>query len=325
MFPHSLKLKFEWLDKQKSNPLYWNGIVMGLSLLVLFPLLFLDPRMLQSAPIWIKPIKFSVSIAVYSFTLVWILQFLSLQEKTIQKLSWVLTITTFIEIVCIVLQAGRGISSHFNITTPFNGFIFSLMGTSITVFWVAHLLVTIRILRKTDVNKFIKECLMWGLFIASYGMILGFFMTTPRPEQLEEMKQGILNANGGHTFGAPDGGPGILFFGWSTVAGDMRVPHFFGMHAMQFFSVVAWFLGTLSRKDNNISLDSKIPYLRISGLSIFSIIVIMNVQALSGESIFATSKPYLFGYLAAIFFLVVSIVLMMPNFHRKPIAQGVLS
>ncbi|TGL80510.1 hypothetical protein [Leptospira yasudae] len=273
-------------------PLFWNGFINSVSLLILIPALFLDERTVTNAPVWLKPIKFALSIGMYSFTLVWILQFVEGREKTIRGISWIVTAMLAVETVSIAFQAYRGIPSHFNITTPLNGFIFSLMGTAIGILWFFHIVLAIFLLRQKLKNKTLMESLRWGMGIAALGMILGFFMTIPRPEQIEQMKAGILEANGGHTFGAPEGGPGLPLVGWSMIAGDMRIPHFVGIHAMQLIPMVALLFGSFK-------VSQTVSVLAVRNFSIFfaGLIVVLTIQALSGEALLRPSTGIQIGFL----------------------------
>jgi hypothetical protein len=45
-----------------------------------------------------------------------------------------------------------------------------------------------------------------------------------------------------HTIGAADGGKGIPFFNWSITAGDLRIAHFIGMHALQVIPIIAFYV-----------------------------------------------------------------------------------
>lgn len=275
------------LSVSKTNPsLFWNGFINVICLFALIPAVFIDERTVTNSPVWLKPIKFAVSVGMYSFTLVWILQFIEGREKTIRNISWVITIALIVENVAIFGQAYRGIPSHFNITTPLNGFIFSLMGTSISILWIFHVILAFLLIQQKSENKALMESVRWGMGIAALGMILGFFMTVPRPEQIEAME-----ANGGHTFGANDGGPGLPILGWSTIAGDMRIPHFIGIHAMQMVPMIALILGSFK-----MSQSVSINVIRNFSVFLTGFVLILTIQALNGESLLRPSLEIGIGF-----------------------------
>jgi hypothetical protein len=71
------------------------------------------------------------------------------------------------------------------------------------------------------------------------GAASGGFMLRQTPEQKLDP---ALKQFGAHTVGAPDGGPGLPFLNWSAQHGDLRIPHFLGLHAVQIIPLFGWWL-----------------------------------------------------------------------------------
>jgi len=57
---------------------------------------------------------------------------------------------------------------------------------------------------------------------------------------------GYMLARGSHTVGASDGGTGLPFLNWSTIAGDLRIAHFIAIHAIQIIPLFAYVLSQMS-------------------------------------------------------------------------------
>jgi hypothetical protein len=196
--------------------------------------IWLDPRVITGAPAWLKPTKFAVSTAIYTFTLAWIFTLLPEWPRMRRVVGRMTAIVMLLELAIIDTQAWRGTTSHFNVSTPLNGMLFLVMGAAITIQTVSSIAVAVALWR----HRFDDAALGWALRIGMTVTILGAFtgglMTRPTAAQLREARiTGQLPITGAHTVGAPDGGPGLPVTGWSTVHGDIRVPHFIGLHAVQ--------------------------------------------------------------------------------------------
>ena len=99
------------------------------------------------------------------------------------------------------------------------------------------------------------------------------------PEQSEALHTTHkVNAVGGHTVGAPDGGPGLPGVGWSTLHGDLRAAHFFGLHGLPDHSFHRMAFALRKRRLPNSFVFS------IAG-SYLALIGILMWQALRGQSI----------------------------------------
>lgn len=205
---------------------------------------FIDQRVITGAPAWVKPTKFGVSIAVYSVTLLWILSLIRRDTPTRQRFvrwtGWIVVTTLAVELVLIAVQVVRGTSSHFNLSTGFDAAVFTIMGASIGILFLANLVVAVVVLRTQLEDRVMASAIRLGLIIASIGMAFGFLMTNPTAQQLAAMDAGeTVDFVGAHSVGVADGGEGLPFVGWSTEGGDLRIGHFIGMHALQILPFLA--------------------------------------------------------------------------------------
>ena len=212
----------------RSNPvLAITGWAHWALVAVLVVLLATDSRTILGINAWIKPIKFSTSIAIYAWTLAWYLRYLTGSARAVRIVSWGVAVTMFTEIALITMQAARGKTSHFNASSAFNGAVFGIMGVMIALNTVLVVWVLVLFLRN---RPEIADSYLWGIRL---GLLL--FLVAG-------VEGGMMVAHNGHTVGAPDGGPGLPFVNWSTQHGDLRVMHFVGMHALQVLPLIGWLL-----------------------------------------------------------------------------------
>lgn len=228
---------------QENKALTLIGLFSVALLLVALLGLLLDPRTILNEPAWRKPAKFAISFILYSFTLLWLLSFIQRKRWLVGIISWVTAVTAFAELAIISYQAFRGVRSHFNYSTPLDETLFSLMGGFITLLGVMTLLALILLVRQRFSNTAFGLALKWGLLIGFVGAMLGATMTAPTAEQRQQLGHSDAGRYlGAHAVGVPDGGEGLPLIGWSTEGGDLRIPHFIGLHGMQVLPLLGWFI-----------------------------------------------------------------------------------
>lgn len=211
--------------------------------------LFVDDRVLTGAPIWLKPLKFALSIAVYGFTWAWLISLLGIGKRLAGRVSVVLAAVLLVEQVLIVTQVVRGRTSHFNVQTPFDSAVFVVMGLSIAVLWTGTLVLTVLVLRTPFADRATRWALRIGSVVSLAGVGMGALMTSPTSAQLDSMEQGTFKGIvGAHSVGVEDGGPTMPFTGWSTTGGDLRIAHFVGMHALQVLPLLVLLLTVLAAR-----------------------------------------------------------------------------
>ncbi len=256
--------------------------------LVMLPLLaasivglIVDPRFITGAPAWLKPAKFAASIAIYTLTLAWVFTFLPGWTKTRLVVSWITAVALILEIAIIFGQAWRGHSSHFNIATPLDGILFSIMGAAILVQTLSTMAVAVALWRQPFADRAMGWALRLGIVITIVGASSGGLMVTPTAQQLESARAGHrMTVAGAHTVGAPDGEPGLPGTGWSVQHGDLRVPHFLGLHALQLLPLLALvFTRRIGHDDGRVRV---VWTLAASYVALFGLLI---WQALRGQSL----------------------------------------
>ncbi len=195
--------------------------------------LVVDDRMLVGAPIWAKPFKFAVSFTAYCLTLAWMLTLLTRGRRIGRWAGHVVVLTSLAEMVIITVQVVRGKRSHFNTATAFDSALWDAMGMTIVVLWAATLVIAVLLLRTRLTDRATALAVRGGLLIALAGAALGFPMALPSESQRAAGNLDTADVIGAHSVGVPDGGPSMALTGWSTTGGDLRAPHFVGMHALQ--------------------------------------------------------------------------------------------
>ena len=262
-----------------SAPLTGTGVLMLPLLAAAVAGLWLDPRLVTGAPAWLKPAKFAASIAIYTLTLAWIFTWLPAWTRTRRVVGWVTAIVLIVEIAIISAQAARGTSSHFNVGTPLDAALFSVMGALILAQTLASAAVAVALWRERFTNRTMGWALRLGLTLTIAGASIGGAMTQPTAEQLAAARTSRLTVAGAHTVGAPDGGPGLPATGWSTTHGDIRVAHFAGLHAMQALPLLALLLPAAwpDRRRARVIVAAAASYAGLVG--------ILLAQALRAESL----------------------------------------
>jgi hypothetical protein len=201
-----------------------------LALAVVLVVAQFDARTILGLNPWVKPSKFLVSITAYVWTLAWFTRYVSGYRRSVRLLSWGTAVVFVGEMTCIIMQAARGVTSHFNSKTPFDDVVFSVMGMLIAFNTLLVLVTLLLFLRPAERPA---PAYLWGIRL---GLLLFF---------LGSLEGAAMIWNMAHTVGAPDGGPGLPFVNWSTRSGDLRVAHFLSFHALQLLPLAGFALSRL--------------------------------------------------------------------------------
>ena len=224
-------------------------------------LYFADRRTILGINAWIKPMKFASSVAIYVWTLAFFLRYLDGAPSAVHYISLGVAIAMLVEMICIFLQAARGVTSHFNSTTALDGAIFAIMGVFIvlnSVFagWALFLFF--------NAPPALEPAYLWGIRLGLLIFLIG------------SSEGFVMVARLAHTIGAPDGGPGLPFVNWSTRHGDLRPAHFLGLHALQIVPFAGYWIAKFAWADG-------VAWMSAAALLYAAVVFALALQAVRGR------------------------------------------
>ncbi|WP_435625727.1 hypothetical protein [Flagellimonas sp.] len=210
---------------RKESPILY-GVVVFHFILALASVLgwIFDDRMLMGINVWVKPLKFTISGGLYVLTSGFLITLYPFSRRKKNIVNNIVSWTLAAEICIIVFQAARGVQSHYNQSSLFDGILFGLMGIliSIIVFVMVFFIIeTIRL--RLNTPRHVQWAILLGWLVVFFGSWVG----------------GQMIGQMAHNVGVPDGGEGLPLLNWSTIAGDLRIAHFFGLHGIQIIPLFA--------------------------------------------------------------------------------------
>jgi hypothetical protein len=177
----------------------------------------IDTRTLRGANVWIKPVKFALSLGLFALTTAWFVGHLLPAARRLRSLDvivWVLIGSASFELGYIALQAALGSGSHFNVGDPIHAVLYGLMGLGALALTATQPALAWLLLRHADP----RHPPVYRLSVL-IGLVLTF----------------VLGASvGGLLSGLqPPQTAALPVIGWSMAGGDLRPAHFLGIHAQQ--------------------------------------------------------------------------------------------
>jgi hypothetical protein len=217
---------FETLNMRNQALFIFGAVNLGLALVFLI-LSRISDGQVSGTNAWYKPVKFALSIGIYAWTMGWFTHYLG-NGTDIRLFNWFVIVLFGFEIIYIAWKAGQGQQSHFNLSTPFASFMYSMMAIAATVvtLWTAYLGVLFWVRSFPE----LPDAYLWGIRL---GILLFVVFS---------LEGFVMGSRLSHTIGGPDGGKGLPFLNWSRSFGDPRVAHFIGMHALQVLPLLGFYV-----------------------------------------------------------------------------------
>lgn len=204
--------------RDRNEPLFYFGFICLIAAILCLACVRIIPVQVLGTSAWYKPFKFFLSTAIFVWSMAWYLHYLG-TSPGVTAYAWGMIVLLGVEDVYILVQAARGITSHFNVSSPVYAAWWRLMAFAAVSISLWTGFIGIRFFTQTFPE--LPTYYLWGIR-------LGFIVFV-----IFSMEGMAMGARMAHSVGGPDGSAGWPVLNWSKSLGDLRVAHFLGMHALQ--------------------------------------------------------------------------------------------
>jgi hypothetical protein len=213
----------------------------------------------------------------------WVLSRVTRFRRVADGAATVFVVSFLVEIAWITWSAARGRMSHFGVATPLETALYQVAGMIGVVVWIMSAIICLALMLSATEDRAQVWSMRAGMLIALAGMAVGGLMTSPTPEQVADP---AADLRGGHSVGVADGGAALPLLGWSTEGGDLRIPHFIGMHALQVLPLVLAALRLAGRRLPALRRpEVEFQLVLITSAGYAALLGLLLWQALRGQSI----------------------------------------
>lgn len=232
------------------------GGVLFVVTFLLFGAILFDRTEVEGFNRWNKPFRFILSCAIFSWTMAWTST--SILAHGIRRfITTSIGLLTLVGCSVVLMQAWRGVASHYNTQSPFDATANGILQFTSSMTWLCMWFATLILFKQR--KSLHGQHYTWGIRMAylifSLGTTIGMFMWI-------RMSHDVGNTNELR---------GMPLLNWNMNRGDLRIPLFLSIHALQIIPMVSHFLLEKKRQVMSLSVLYLVVILVFLALALMSV------------------------------------------------------
>ena len=218
---------------KRNSILFWYGILNFVMFVFCIGFSLFDDTQVLGKNAWLYPVKYYFSIGIFIWSMGWYLYYLNnvLQRNT---LIWVFLLTTLIQTSVVLLQSSRGVSSFYNLNTPFDKLVYGIQTVSQIVFILLMGVTTyfFYFQKKNSKSQHFTWGIRMGMIIFLIGLFIGVYMMLVHGNNESFLGSNILNKK----------------------HGNLKIPFFLGIHGLQIVPFLSYYFFQNKKQVVNFTL-----------------------------------------------------------------------